>query len=156
MLTNKELGELLRALDEKIFPPYYSALIRLLIVFGCRTTELRRSEVREWDFKEMLWTVPKEHSKTKVAIFRPIPEAILPFVMKLVEQNRHTGLLLGELKGQSSVAEYGRTAHRRINQTPVVARHPAHIYNHAERFRRGSAYCRTAYCPPDAVNATRL
>ncbi len=66
----------------------------------------------------MLWTVPKEHSKTKVAIFRPIPEAILPFVMKLVEQNRHTGLLLGELKGQSSVAEYGRTAHRRINQTP--------------------------------------
>ena len=118
VLTNKELGELLRALDEKIFPPYYSALIRLLIVFGCRTTELRRSEVREWDFKEMLWTAPKEHSKTKVAIFRPIPEAILPFVMKLVEQNRHTGLLLGELKGQSSVAEYGRTAHRRINQTP--------------------------------------
>ncbi|HDQ6768731.1 TPA: integrase arm-type DNA-binding domain-containing protein, partial [Escherichia coli O128:H2] len=80
ILTNKELGELLRALDEKIYPPYYSALIRLLIVFGCRTTELRRSEVQEWDFKEMLWTVPKEHSKTKVAIFRPIPEAILPFV----------------------------------------------------------------------------
>ncbi|EPU2776196.1 tyrosine-type recombinase/integrase, partial [Escherichia coli] len=76
VLTNKELGELLRALDEKIYPPYYSALIRLLIVFGCRTTELRRSEVQEWDFKEMLWTVPKEHSKTKVAIFRPIPEAI--------------------------------------------------------------------------------
>ncbi|WP_162826511.1 tyrosine-type recombinase/integrase, partial [Escherichia coli] len=42
----------------------------------------------------------------------------LPFVMKLVEKNRHTGLLLGELKGQSSVAEYGRTAHRRINQAP--------------------------------------
>lgn len=87
----------------------------------------------------MLWTVPKEHSKTKVAIFRPIPEAILPFVTKLVEQNRHTGLLLGELKGQSSVSEYGRTAHRRINQALDVARHPAHVYNDAERFRRGSS-----------------
>lgn len=48
LATNKELGELLRALDDKIFPPYYSALIRLLIVFGCRTTELRRSEVQEF------------------------------------------------------------------------------------------------------------
>ncbi|HEA0800723.1 tyrosine-type recombinase/integrase [Escherichia coli] len=128
VLTNKELGELLRALDDKIFPPYYSALIRLLIVFGCRTTELRRSEVQEWDFKEMLWTVPKEHSKTKVAIFRPMPESILPFVTQLVEQNRHTGLLLGELKGQSSVAEYGRTAHRRINQAPWTLHDIRHTF----------------------------
>ncbi|MGS3754956.1 tyrosine-type recombinase/integrase, partial [Escherichia coli] len=96
VLSNKELGELLQALDKKIFSPYYVALIRLLIVFGARTVELRLSEIGEWDFTEMLWTVPKEHSKTKVAIFRPIPEAILPFVTQLVEQNRHTGLLLGE------------------------------------------------------------
>ncbi|HCH7727998.1 TPA: site-specific integrase, partial [Escherichia coli] len=115
VLSNKELGELLQALDKKIFPPYYSALIRLLIVFGCRTGELRLSEIREWDFKEMLWTVPKEHSKTKVAIFRPIPESILPFVTQLVEQNRHTGLLLGELKQEASVSQYGRFMHKKLN-----------------------------------------
>ena len=68
-------------------------LIRLLIVFGCRTTELRRSEVQEWDFKEMLWTVPKEHSKTKVAIFRPIPEAILPFVTQAGGAEQTHGLI---------------------------------------------------------------
>ncbi|HAN6301241.1 TPA: integrase, partial [Escherichia coli] len=68
VLSNKELGELLQALDKKIFSPYYVALIRLLIVFGARTVELRLSEIGEWDFTEMLWTVPKEHSKTKVAI----------------------------------------------------------------------------------------
>ncbi len=62
----------------------------------------------------MLWTVPKEHSKTKVAIFRPIPEAILPFVTRLVDQNRHTGLLLGEVKQEASVSQYGRLAHRRL------------------------------------------
>ncbi|EOP0394236.1 tyrosine-type recombinase/integrase, partial [Escherichia coli] len=112
VLSNKELGELLQALDKKIFSPYYVALIRLLIVFGARTVELRLSEIGEWDFTEMLWTVPKEHSKTKVAIFRPIPEAILPFVTQLVEQNRHTGLLLGEVKQEASVSQYGRLAHR--------------------------------------------
>ncbi|EIG3555678.1 site-specific integrase [Escherichia coli] len=114
VLSNKELGELLQALDKKIFSPYYVALIRLLIVFGARTVELRLSEIGEWDFTEMLWTVPKEHSKTKVAIFRPIPEAILPFVTQLVEQNRHTGLLLGEVKQEASVSQYGRLAHRRL------------------------------------------
>lgn len=128
VLSTKELGELLQALDKKIFSPYYVALIRLLIVFGARTVELRLSEIGEWDFTEMLWTVPKEHSKTKVAIFRPIPEAILPFVTQLVEQNRHTGLLLGELKGQSSVSEYGRTAHRRINQAPWTLHDIRHTF----------------------------
>ncbi|NJZ25211.1 site-specific integrase, partial [Escherichia coli] len=114
VLSNKELGELLQALDKKIFSPYYVALIRLLIVFGARTVELRLSEIGEWDFTEMLWTVPKEHSKTKVAIFRPIPEAILPFITQLVEQNRHTGLLLGEVKQEASVSQYGRLVHRRL------------------------------------------
>ncbi|EKH4689540.1 integrase, partial [Escherichia coli] len=114
VLSTKELGELLQALDKKIFSPYYVALIRLLIVFGARTVELRLSEISEWDFTEMLWTVPKEHSKTKVAIFRPIPEAILPFVTRLVDQNRHTGLLLGEVKQEASVSQYGRLAHRRL------------------------------------------
>ncbi|EOT0555897.1 tyrosine-type recombinase/integrase [Escherichia coli] len=112
VLSTKELGELLQA--QKIFSPYYVALIRLLIVFGARTVELRLSEISEWDFTEMLWTVPKEHSKTKVAIFRPIPEAILPFVTRLVDQNRHTGLLLGEVKQEASVSQYGRLAHRRL------------------------------------------
>ncbi|EHT1945697.1 integrase family protein, partial [Escherichia coli] len=37
VLSTKELGELLQALDKKIFSPYYVALIRLLIVFGART-----------------------------------------------------------------------------------------------------------------------
>ncbi len=45
VLSTKELGELLQALDKKIFSPYYVALIRLLIVFGARTVELRLSEM---------------------------------------------------------------------------------------------------------------
>ncbi|HBC2947078.1 TPA: tyrosine-type recombinase/integrase [Escherichia coli O146] len=115
VLSNEELGDLLRALDEKILLPYYSALIRLLIVFGCRTGELRLSEINEWDLNEKLWTVPKEHSKTKVVIYRPIPDSILPFVTHLLNQNHHTGLLLGELKTDSTVSEYGRTVYKKLN-----------------------------------------
>ncbi len=43
---------------------YYRNLIRLLIIFGCRTQELRLSKVDEWNTEEMIWTVPKENSKT--------------------------------------------------------------------------------------------
>ncbi|EHL2365845.1 tyrosine-type recombinase/integrase [Escherichia coli] len=118
VLSSQELGDLLRALDEKILLPYYSGLIRLLIVFGCRTGELRLSGISEWDLNEKIWTVPKEHSKTKVAIYRPIPDRILPFVTQLLNQNQSTGLLLGELKTDSAVSEYGRTVYKRLNQSP--------------------------------------
>lgn len=36
--------------------------------------------------------------------------------------------MLGELKGQSSVSEYGRTAHRRINQAPWTLHDIRHTF----------------------------
>lgn len=63
--SNSELKEILRAIDGDVFAPYYSALMRLLIVFGCRTAEIRLSEIKEWDLKEMLWTVPKSTAKRR-------------------------------------------------------------------------------------------
>lgn len=113
--TPQEMKDILRALDNGIYNPYYSALMRLLIVFGCRTAEVRLSEIKEWDLKENIWTVPKEHSKTKVAIFRPIPDAIRPLIDTLIKQHRHTGLLLGELKTDTTVSQYGRQAHKRLH-----------------------------------------
>ncbi|HEC7608399.1 TPA: tyrosine-type recombinase/integrase [Salmonella enterica subsp. enterica serovar Muenchen] len=113
--TPQEMRDILRALDNGVYNPYYSALIRLLIIFGCRTAEVRLSEIKEWDLKENIWTVPKEHSKTNVAIYRPIPDAIRPLIETLVKQHRHTGLLLGELKADTTVSQYGRQAHKRLH-----------------------------------------
>lgn len=113
--TPQEMKDILRALDGDIFPQYYRTLMYLLIIFGCRTAEIRLSEINEWDLKENLWTVPKKHSKTNVTIFRPIPDAVRPFIEALIKQHKHTGLLLGEMKSDTTVSQYGRSAHRRLH-----------------------------------------
>ncbi|HHJ4521567.1 TPA: site-specific integrase, partial [Citrobacter freundii] len=94
--------------------PYYAALLRLLVVFGCRTQELRFSRITEWDLKEWIWTVPKEHSKGGEKILRPIPIAIRPYIVALLEQHRDSGLLLGEMKKPEAVSQWGRGIHRRL------------------------------------------
>ncbi|ECT1019774.1 site-specific integrase [Salmonella enterica] len=113
--TPQEMKDILRALDSGVYQAYYSNLMRLLIVFGCRTAEARLSRVSEWDLKANIWTVPKEHSKIKVTIFRPIPDDMRHFIASLIEKNKHTGLLLGEERADTTVSQYGCQAHKRLN-----------------------------------------
>lgn len=58
--------------------PYYRNLVKLLLVFGARSQEIRLSTWAEWGFELSLWTVPKAHSKTSEKITRPIPEDMKP------------------------------------------------------------------------------
>lgn len=87
---------------------YYKNLVYLLIVFGCRTQELRLSTVDEWDLNEMVWTVPKRHSKTGAEIKRPIPVSLKPYIEELVEDCEVGELLLGTMKRSEAVSNYGR------------------------------------------------
>ncbi|MCG3471891.1 tyrosine-type recombinase/integrase [Xenorhabdus bovienii] len=114
VLTDNELGQLWKSLNTDIYLPYYSNLLRILIVFGCRSQEVRLSKLPEWDFDFMLWTVPKENSKSGERITRPIPESLKPFLEKLIYQNHKSGYLLGELKKNVSVSQYGRNTWRRL------------------------------------------
>ncbi|KJR36890.1 hypothetical protein BOO91_07690 [Vibrio navarrensis] len=41
------------------------------------------SKWKEWDFETLLWTVPKEHSKTDEKIIRPIPDDLVPWLLQL-------------------------------------------------------------------------
>jgi integrase len=61
--TRQELADIWRECSGLKFKPYYSALLRLLVVFGCRTQELRLSRVTEWDLNDWVWTVPKSTAK---------------------------------------------------------------------------------------------
>lgn len=88
---------------------YYKNLVYLLIVFGCRTQELRLSTIDEWDLNEMVWTVPKRHSKTGSEIKRPIPVSIKPYIEELLEDTNAGELLLGAMKRPEAVSGYGRT-----------------------------------------------
>ncbi|WP_340617979.1 tyrosine-type recombinase/integrase [Xenorhabdus entomophaga] len=107
VLTENEIGQLWKSINTNIHPPYYSNLLTLLIVFGCRTQEARLSKYSEWDFDSMLWTVPKENSKSGEKIIRPIPEYLKPFLDKLINRHNKSGYLLGELKNNATVSQYG-------------------------------------------------
>ncbi len=108
VLSNRELRDLLTALHSDFFAPYYQNIIFLLLAFGARTVELRLSEIREWDLRENLWTVPEKHSKSGEKIIRPIPDRLIPMITRLLEENRHTGYLLGEMK---RIPQLARLAH---------------------------------------------
>lgn len=113
--TRQELADIWRECHGLKFKPYYASLLRLLVVFGCRTQELRLSRLSEWDLQEWIWTVPKEHSKGGEKIVRPIPEAIQPFIRELTEQNKSSGLLLGEVKKPEAVSQWGRGIYKRLD-----------------------------------------
>lgn len=115
--SRQELTDIWQECSGKKFKPYYSSLLRLLVVFGCRTQELRLSRVTEWDLKDWIWTVPKEHSKGGEKILRPIPEAIRPFITGLIEQHKDSGLLLGEVKKPEAVSQWGRGVYKRLGHS---------------------------------------
>ncbi|WP_322267574.1 tyrosine-type recombinase/integrase [Cronobacter sakazakii] len=112
--TRQELADIWRESAGLKFKPYYASLLRLLVVFGCRTQELRLSAIKEWDLQDWVWTVPKEHSKGGEKILRPVPDAMRPFITALIEQNRDSGLLLGEMKKSEAVSQWGRGIYKRL------------------------------------------
>jgi integrase len=116
VLTEDELTSFLDFIthSNKI-PAYYKKLALLLIIFGCRTQEIRRSEWKEWDFESLIWTVPKEHSKIGVTITRPIPESLVPYLQEIRKETGKTGYVLGGLKPASSVSNFGRSLWEKLN-----------------------------------------
>uniref|UniRef100_UPI001E409168 tyrosine-type recombinase/integrase n=1 Tax=Xenorhabdus sp. PB30.3 TaxID=2788941 RepID=UPI001E409168 len=72
------------------------------------------SKCSEWNLNSMLWTVPKENSKTGEKIIRPIPEYMKPFLMDIIHQNHKSGYLLGEIKKLEAVAQYGRKIWKKL------------------------------------------
>ncbi|GAA4887604.1 tyrosine-type recombinase/integrase [Ferrimonas pelagia] len=108
VLTESELRQLWGQVETEALGAYLSSLIKVLILFGARSYEVRLSQWSEWDLKNKLWTVPKAHSKTDVLIIRPIPEALIPWLRALRIQTLHSGYLLGELKRPETVSQSGR------------------------------------------------
>ncbi|HBC0018000.1 TPA: tyrosine-type recombinase/integrase [Enterobacter hormaechei subsp. xiangfangensis] len=107
-LNEDELRDVLKWTTNGRAPEYYRNLVRLLLTFGARTVELRCSRPGEWDMKRRIWVVPAAHSKTGKEIIRPIPEAVIPTITRLLELAHRTKspLLLRSDKAQSTVSDY--------------------------------------------------
>lgn len=112
VLSDSELADVWRCTysDEQQF--YYLRLLKLLVLFGARTMEVRLSRWSEWDFQSWIWTVPKEHSKTREKIVRPIPEGIRPWIEDLKKETGKTGIVLGEERSRQAASLKGRRLYK--------------------------------------------
>lgn len=107
VLSDSELADVWRCTDSDDQQPYYSRLLKMLVLL---VRERWKFAFRwsEWDFTSWIWTVPKEHSKTREKIVRSIPEAIRPWLEELKRETGKTGLLLGEDRTRQAVSLKGR------------------------------------------------
>ena len=112
VLSDAELSDLWYFAKDKHRDIYFSRLIKLLIVFGARTVEIRRSHWIEWDFNEWVWIVPRNNSKSNKKIIRPIPEGIRDWLTELKQETGRTGLLLGEERTHRAVSLKGRRMYK--------------------------------------------
>lgn len=112
VLTDGEIADVWRSTSDDSQQPYYSRLLKLLIMFGARTIEVRMSNWSEWDLQSWIWTVPKEHSKTREKIIRSIPEGIRPWLEELRQETGRSGLLLGEVRTRQAVSLKGRRLYK--------------------------------------------
>jgi hypothetical protein len=117
-----EFIALVRWIEQGKMPPYYRNLLLALISFGCRTQEMRLSKITEWDFSNMVWTVPAAHNKSSAKdmakgqsgeIKRPIPASLLPWLQGLVCASPNE-YLLGELKTTTAVSAWGGKLWKRL------------------------------------------
>lgn len=118
VLSEQEAGSLWAAIASgERFSPYYTRLLKITMVFGCRTQEARLSNWKEWDRNSWLWTVPKEHSKSGEKIVRPVPEAMRSFIEILHEETKSSGYLLGVVKNSEAVSQWGRGVYHKLGHS---------------------------------------
>lgn len=70
VLESTEIGDVWRWAKEYSPFGYYGKLFYLVCVYGCRTCEIRLSNIDEWDLESRVWVVPVEHSKNREKILR--------------------------------------------------------------------------------------
>ncbi|QYJ94760.1 tyrosine-type recombinase/integrase [Shewanella spartinae] len=112
----QELRDLVNWVEAKCCLPYYQHMLKLLYCFGCRTNEVRLSQIAEWDLDARIWTVPKSNSKTKTEIKRCIPVALIPWIESLIEDAKAQGsdYLLAEVKTDKAVAVWGGSIYKKL------------------------------------------
>ncbi|MFD2177886.1 tyrosine-type recombinase/integrase [Veronia pacifica] len=80
-LSASEIGKIWRNIETLSMQYRNQTLLRCLMVFGCRAGEIVQARKDEFDFENLTWTVPKEHTKGKrKGIVRPIPDALVPYL----------------------------------------------------------------------------
>lgn len=111
VLNEAEVSSLWRALQEEggiyASQPYLRHLVTVLVVFGCRTHEIRESTWSEWDLKRRLWTIPKSRTKNGHILVRPVPERLVAWLESLKGKHKEQDYVLGQFQTQIRISKLG-------------------------------------------------
>jgi len=81
--------------------------MRLLLIYGCRSSELRLAEDSHLDFNNLTWTVPAENHKTghenDKPLVRPIIRECEPLFHRLIELSAYSVYLFPNPEGNAPV-----------------------------------------------------
>ena len=78
--------------------------IKIILLTGVRTVELRLATFCEFDFEQSLWTIPVEHSKTDIVMKINLSAQVKALLMKLKSVNNSNYVLSG-IKGDIPLTE---------------------------------------------------
>lgn len=103
MLRQHELKEFLAALRDADLKEYTRSAIRLLLLTGVRTIELRSATIDQFDFYAALWTIPAGTVKQLKKMIRVkgegvVPPYLVPLSRQAVEEARKVHQLTGRYK----------------------------------------------------------
>ncbi len=80
VLTYRQLAQIWLETDKTTATASSKRLVKALILYGARNSEMREALSHEFDFVENIWTLPADKSKTDKIIRRPIFKQILPLL----------------------------------------------------------------------------
>lgn len=84
VLTYTELAKIWISLEKSTIFSSNKILHQLLMLWGCRLSELRLSTVEEFNLDDLIWTTPQIHTKMSNVIRRPIFDHVKPYVERLL------------------------------------------------------------------------
>ncbi|CDH01375.1 tyrosine-type recombinase/integrase [Xenorhabdus bovienii] len=82
VLSYQELAKIWLAIERSRASTSNKLLHQMVMLWGCRLSELRLATIQEFDLENKIWAVPSEHSKTNTIIRRPIFDGIRPLLDK--------------------------------------------------------------------------
>ncbi|CDG20591.1 Putative prophage terminase, large subunit (fragment) [Xenorhabdus poinarii G6] len=125
VLTNDELRDLWfwvnKEYDNHFISHEYRIILRILIVFGCRMSEILLSTWEEWDLVNNIWRVPPEHSKNGKEIIRPIPNGFKNWLTLLHKSTKNRSHVIGteikQVRASSCIGKIWKRLNHKENWT---------------------------------------
>jgi len=118
VLTYKQLAKIWLENDKSTATSSSKRLIKALILYGARNSELRESQKHEFDFDEKVWVLPSDRSKTDKIIRRPIFKQAEPIIKECLE-NGDTLLFRGAYERNTPLSIGSSTRYVRLLRNQV-------------------------------------